>query len=145
TRRMDGELPAWLRSRGQGRGAATHRSESAGEKAAPTAGRVRAGAAGHDERARYNLPQRYAEGMSLNAAAYIGRMLQPRDAIGPAVGNGGDARPRSDRNGGNLHRDVCSGRDRQGCRLSYGSRRRGVAWVGVPLTVGTILIGLLLL
>jgi len=38
---MDGELPALLRSRSQGRAAATHRSESAGEKAAPTAGRVR--------------------------------------------------------------------------------------------------------
>jgi len=76
---MDGEIADVAVQPRRGLGAATHRSESAGEKAAPTAGRVRAGAAGHDERARYI----YDEDMrraSFNAAAYTGRMLQPHDA-----------------------------------------------------------------
>jgi len=40
-----------------------HQSESAQEKAAPGAGRMRAGAASDEEHGRYSLRQRYAEGV----------------------------------------------------------------------------------
>src|SRR6516162_11893387 len=42
-----------------------HQSESAEEKAAPAAGRMRAGTASDEEHGRYSLRQRYAGGVVL--------------------------------------------------------------------------------
>jgi hypothetical protein len=54
-----------------------HQSESAQEKAAPGAGRRRAGTASDEEHGRYNLRQRYAEGVyssgtQISGACYSG-------------------------------------------------------------------------
>src|SRR5215467_15790882 len=55
----------------------THQSESAQEKAAPGAGRMRAGTASDEEHGRYSLRQRYAEGVysrgtQISGACYSG-------------------------------------------------------------------------
>jgi len=64
--------------------AARHQPESAGEKAAPAAGRMRAGTASDEEHGRYSYGKDM-RGRFLQRPTDIGRMLQRRDAIRPVV------------------------------------------------------------
>jgi len=83
--------------------ATRHRPESAEEKQLRSRGVCGRSRQSHDERERYNLRQRYAEGVCLTSMP-ISVACYSRVTDQDAVGNDHNGRPHSDCSGGDLHR-----------------------------------------
>src|SRR5262249_33842544 len=83
--------------------ATRHRPESAEEKQPRSRGVGGRGRQSHDERERYNLRQRYAEGVCLTPMPISGACYSRMTEDQGAVGNNRDGRSHSDCSGGDLH------------------------------------------